>query len=335
MYCPRCGAQDYDEDEPCEFCGFTSRNKKRWSSKSILTSGVITLLVISCVYYYTQQDSGESDIMLQAAQKEMEKGIRILQEIENEMDSLRDVHHEIIDHAMKERQYASHSSDIVTSALPRLEEAAYSFERAEKFYRRCQSFHLSTQKKEYLSLELQRAAAYQEYGSTLTELCENYATYYQFSIPYLTGEQILITILSDMDRGNDHLEREDYTLAATAFASALRKLELLTEEYTQAYALLPLPYIDDFLSNLEHLDQALHNLAEAAQSLEEENVTYANFLAVQGMSEVQQFSQINQSAFQTQMTAWYQTHITALLQEKRTQLKNIRTIEEKISERTW
>jgi tetratricopeptide (TPR) repeat protein len=332
MQCPRCGSRDFDDGEPCASCGFT---KNKYPYK-IISIGVFALLLLaSSLIYYAQNNPHESDIMLQAAEKEMEKGISILQEIENDLDSLRDVHHETMNQAMKEREFASRSSEKVVSAIPRLEEAAFSFQRAENFYKKCQSIHLSTQQEKYLHLELQRVSTYQGYVSTLTELCGNYATYYQFSIFYLTGEQVLITILSDIDRGNDRLESEDYTLAAAAYESALRKLAVVDQEFTQAYAVLQLQYVGEFLSNMEHLEQALHNLKDAAQSLEKGNVVVANFLASQGLEAVQRFSKINQSAFQTQMAVWYQSHVTDLLKKKNGLLKKIESIEEDIAKGRW
>jgi hypothetical protein len=332
MQCPRCGSRDFDDNKSCTSCGFI---KKKTPYKIISIGIFAVLLLASSVVYYVHTDPSESDIMLQAAEKEMEKGISLLQEIENDLDSLRDVHHEKVDHTMKEREFASRSSEKVNFAMLRLEETALTFQRAEMFFKRCQSIHLSTHQEEYLHLELQRVSTYQQYVSTLTELCGNYALYYQFSLYYLTGEQVLITILSDMDRGNDHLESEDYTLAAAAYESALRNLALLEQEFTQAHAVLQLQYVGDFLSNVNHLEQALHNLKDAAHNLEEGNVIIANFLATQGMEAVTRFSQINQSAFQTQMAVWYQTHVTDLLEKKNGLMKKIETIEEDISKERW
>jgi len=334
MHCPRCGEEISDDTGSCEYCGFQYRKKNPHYRTTIISFSIIFIVGLS-LFYFLRYDTDESDIMIQAAGREMEKGISIVKETEENLSLLRDVHHEIIDHAMVEREYASRSAELLRSAIVRLEEAAYSFERAKTFYTRCQSLHLSKQRNEYLDLELQLVTAYEEYVSILTELYQNYAIYYQFSVPYLTGEHLLVTILSDMDRGNDHLEGENYTFAAAAYESALRKLELLNQEYTQAHAILQLQYTSDFLSNLEYLERALNDLLDAAHQLEEGNVAIANFLALQGMNEVQSFLHINQSAFQTQMALWYHTHITDLQEKKTVLSRQIRALEEKKSKGEW
>ena len=333
MHCPRCGREISNSTASCDYCGI--QLKKKNSNRTLYIGLSIIVLVGLSLFYFLKYDTDEADIMILAAQREMEKGISLVRETEEDLNSLREVHHEIIDHAMKEREYASRSAEMMLSASIRLEEAAYSFERAESFYSKCQSLHLSNQKDEYLDLELQLVAVYREYVSILSELCHNYITYYQFSVPYLAGEQLLVTILSDMDRGNDHLEGEDYTFAVAAYEAALRKLGLLTEEYTQAHEVLQLQYTGDFLSNLEHLENALNDLRDAARQLEEGNVVLANFLALEGMNEVQSFLNINQSAFQTQMASWYRIHITELQEKKTVLSRQIRTLEEKKSGKKW
>lgn len=320
MLCPCCGRY-LQKNTVCNYCGHSIKNEnengkepKNNKVKKKRTHYVITLFLIAVItlslFHFLQYETESADKLVRAAEKEVEKGSELLQKAEHELHTLREIQLEAKDRISSERDYISQSREKIHSILSHLDAAEPAFERAEAFLEKTEQLRLPGRYRQHVEVEKEIVQKYTEYCELVRTLCNNFTVYYTFSEYYLTGEQLFINLMGDMDRGNDNLEREDYTFACAAYDSALIQLKEAHTAYTTALNLIDLPYIHDLLSNLDYLERALYSLSEAAHQMELENVEHAAFLAALGEKEIESMTELDKLQLKTHITEWYTTNIT-------------------------
>jgi predicted nucleic acid-binding Zn ribbon protein len=314
MQCPNCGRHIQEESAVCQFCGQHFEEEKKGTRNRIIAGFLIVVVGLS-LFHFLQYETENADILVRAAAVEMQRGTELLQEAERAFYSLREVQVEATEHVHSEIVYADQSQERVKHILQNLDDALTYLERAEKFFSMCEDLALPGWYHHYVDLELQIVQEYKEYDHLLKEAAQNCDTYYEFAQYYLAGEQQLIDLLADMDRGNDNLEQEEYRFAVAAYESAVGHLVQAQKAYVKASKIIDLPYVDDFLSNLDSLEKALSDLSEAAHQLELGNVENAAFLAALGITEVESAMTINKLQLKIQAAQWYKTHISIYITE--------------------
>ena len=317
MRCPSCGRYIFKESTSCQYCGHQfgkesgngKRKKRRITRRHIAAFFVVILLGIF-LFYFLQHETETADRLVRAAQKEVEKGVEILQEVERELYTLREIQFENVDNINSERDYALQSREKVQLLMPRLDEASVFFERAEAFCEKVEELSLPGWYRQYINVETEIVKTYAEYCTALKTISTNLIVYYEFSEHYLLGEQLLANLMDDMDRGNDNLERGEYGFAVAAFETALEQIRKAQEEFAAASKMIDLQYMTDFLSNVICMERALYNLSEAARQLELGNVDQANLLASLGTKELESLNPVNKVQLKTQISQWYAGYIT-------------------------
>ena len=346
MQCPNCGRYIREESTICEYCGRSvrrerekEREKERMkeekdeergeketeregvkktryilSRKYVAAIFLGAVLVLSLVHFL-QYETEDADTLVRAARKEMERGSELLHKVETELHTLREVQLEALDEVVSEKNYASQSKEVATSILIFLDEAEPHFEKAVEFLEKTEKLRLPGWYREYVNREKEITQIYNDYTTTLRTLAANVIMYYGFAEQYLTGEQLLINLMNDIDRGNDHLERGDYAFAFAAYESASDQAKEAQEAYKMASKMIDLPYISDFLSNLTYLERALFSLSEAAHQMELGNTEEASALAALGAKELASMIHVNRLQLKAQASEWYKTHVTEVEEE--------------------
>ncbi len=294
--------------------------KEKIAGKKIPVNGKYIVLIFIIVlglssFYFLQYETEKADRLTKAAAREINNGSELLHKVEADLRLLREIQFTAVDNVNSEREYAGQCTETVRTLLPLLDEASAHFEHAEAYLEKAKTLRLSHHYHQYISLETTRLKTYTEYDDALHTLCTNYLLYYQFAAQFLTGEQLLLELTDDMDRGNDNLESGAYQFAAAAYESALQQLTDAQKAYERASKILDLPYMDDLLSNIAHMERALHNLSEAARQLELGNVDQANLLAALGSEEIESVTTVTKLQLKIQAAQWYAEHITALIEE--------------------
>lgn len=318
MQCPSCGRYLREESTVCTYCGYHKEEEKNETPFPLKKFGIASFLIIVVglsLFYVTRYETDDADKLVRAARKEVEKGSDLLQKVESELYPLRAVQVEASDQISAEKNYASESRVCITSVLQYLNAAEPHFERAEAFLEKTEGMRLPGWYYQYVDTEMDIIQKHKEYTRVLRTLCINSEMYYEFAELYLQGEQLVIDLMNDMDRGTDHLESEDYTFAFAAYDSALQQAKEAQEVYRAALKIIDLPYIDGLLSNVNYLERALYNLSEAAHQMELGNTEEANFLAALGTNEVSSMIHMNKLQLKTEVTEWYKNNVTDLFNE--------------------
>jgi predicted nucleic acid-binding Zn ribbon protein len=309
MECPGCGRYIPEESTVCQYCGHTLKKEKKINRNLIIVFLLAGILVVSLFFNFFQYETENADTLIRAFEKEIDNGSTLLQKAESGLQSLREIQIETIENIRSERDYASQSMEKISIILADARKAETAFERADTFLKRTDDLRLPGWYRQYVNGEKEVLHLYTEYKKTLETISTNYLVYYGFAEHFLAGEQLLVSVMDDIDRGNDHLERGDYTFAKAAYRSASDLLIGAQKEYTAASKLLDLPYITDFLSNVNHLQRALDHLKEAAHQMELENVDEASLLVTLGMQEMQSLTGVNKLQLKIQAANWYQSTI--------------------------
>ena len=323
MQCPVCGRYIQRERTICIYCGHRIGNEKQNENEDKKqkkrTNYVIALFLVAVItlslFHFLRYDTESAEKLVQAAKKEVERGSELLQKAELEFYTLREIQLEAADHISPERNYASQSREKVHSILLDLDAAEPAFIRAEEFLEKTERLRLPGWYRQYVDLQKEIVQKTKEYCTLLRTLSNNFTVYYTFAEYYLSGEQLMVNLMNDMDRGNDHLEREDYTFACAAYDSALAQLKEAQRVYTTAVNLIDVAYMHDLLSNLNYLERALYTLSEAAHQMEMENVETATFLADMGEKEIESMVSMNKLQLKTQITEWYKSNITNIFEK--------------------
>ena len=309
MECPGCGRYIHEESTVCQYCGHTLKKEEKINRNLIIVFLLVGILVISLFFNFFQYETEQADVLIRAFEKEIDNGNTLLQKAESELQSLREIQMETIENIRSERDYASQSMEKISIILEDVRTAETAFERADTFLKKTDDLRLPGRYRQYVSREKEVIQLYTECTKTLETISANYLVYYGFAEHFLAGEQLLISVMDDIDRGNDHLERGDYTFAKAAYRSASDLLIGAQKEYTAASRLLDLPYINDFLSNVNHLQRALDHLKEAAHQMELENVDEANLMVTLGIQEMQFLTGVNKLQLKIQAANWYQSNV--------------------------
>ncbi|MBU7014044.1 MAG: zinc ribbon domain-containing protein [Theionarchaea archaeon] len=328
MFCPNCGRYVPADSPGCEHCGLDFRPKKRLPVDKIAAFAVMIVLGISAVYFMNYETE-DADNLVRAALKEMQRGDEILQTVEGELFGAEEVQFESENHTRSELEYVEKMKGDVQCLLPLLEDASSSFERADTFLASCEELRLPGQYHEYVELQLKIVSTRKECCDVLQTVSESYVMYYEFAACYLEGEQLLLTVMTDMNRGNDHLEMKDYQFAFTAYESAIENLTDAEKAYTAAARVIDIPYIDDSLTNMEHLEKALDSLSEAARQLEMGNTENASLLAELGIRELGSLTEVNRLQLKLQVADWFEMYIAEKLRKAQELNLVIKELEDK------
>ncbi|MBU7010665.1 MAG: hypothetical protein HXS46_08235 [Theionarchaea archaeon] len=295
--------------------------KEKAAGKKIPIDGKYIIVFLFAIvlglssFHFLQYETEKADRLIKAAAREINNGSELLHTVETDLRSEREIQFTAVDNFNLEREYAGQCAETVHTLLPLLDEASAYFEHAEEFLEKAKTLKLPHHYHQYINLETTLLKTYTEYDEALRTLCTNYLLYYQFADHFLTGEQLLLELTDDMDRGNDNLESGTYQFAAAAYESALQQLKNAQKAYEHASKILDLPYMDDLLSNIVHMERALYNLSEAARQLELGNVDQANLLAALGSEEIESVTTVTKLQLKIQATQWYAEHITALIED--------------------
>jgi hypothetical protein len=315
MQCPSCGRYLREESTVCYYCGYHTEEEKIETPlplKKYVIASFLVIVVGLSLFYVMRYETENADKLVRAARKEVEKGSELLQKVESGLYPLRAVQVEAIDQISAEKNYASQSREGITSVLQYLDSAEPHFERAEAFLEKTEGMRLPDWYYPFIDTEKDIIQKHKEYTRVLRALCINSEMYYEFAELYLQGEQLVIDLMNDMDRGTDHLESGDYTFAFAAYDSALQRAKEAQELYRAASKIIDLPYINGLLLNLNYLERALYNLSEAAHQMELGNTEEASFLAALGTNEVSSMIHMNKLQLKIEVTEWYKNNVTDL-----------------------
>ncbi|MBU7022919.1 MAG: zinc ribbon domain-containing protein [Theionarchaea archaeon] len=327
MFCPNCGRYIPPDTLICQYCGEDFSPKRRFPVDKIAGLAVVVVLGMSVVYFM-DYETADADNLVRAALKEMQNGNEILQTVESELRGAEEIQFESEDHTKSELEYVEKTKEEIQRVLPLLEDASSSYERAEAFLASCEGLRVPGWYHEYVRIQLKIVSAQKEIGAALQKAGESYVMYYEFASYYLGGEQRLLTVMTDMNRGNDNLEMKDYQFAFTAYESAIENLIEAEEAYIAAAKIIDLPYIDNSLTNMGHLEKALDSLSEAARQLEMGNTGNASLLAELGTQEMGLLVDVNKMQLKMQVSDWYKMHITNEMQEVQELNQTIKELEE-------
>ncbi len=318
MQCPTCGRHIHRKSIVCHYCGQhfgkeeregkEKRKERNMTRKHIAALFFVIILGFSLVYFL-QYETEDADRLVRAARKEVERGSELLEKVEAELTTLKEIEFESADNINACKEYASQSKEKVQALLLTIDEASTFFDRAEEFLEKAEKLRIPSWYRQYVYLEKEIVAKYKEYVSILETVSTNCSVYYEFAECYFEGEQCMTGLMDDMDRGTDNLERGDYQFAVAAYETALQQIREAQKEYVSASKLIDLPYINDFLSNLSHMERALYSLSEAARQLDLGNVDEANLLASLGTKELESLVPVNRGQLKAQITDWYTTYI--------------------------
>ncbi len=323
MYCPSCGRYISSGSALCNYCGQHIEKGKR--NKKVIAFFLVVVLGLSLLYFL-QYETENADTLVKAAKKEIERGREHLMKVESQLRTFDEMQFETTDSIQNQRDSASQQRDKVQALLPLLDEAEASLGRAEKFLEKTQNLRLPSSYRESVNQETEQVNTYREYVAALRTLATHYATYYSFAEHYFAGEQHLFNLMVDMDRGNTNLESDDYTFAYAAYESALQQLTKARGEYVAASKLIDFSFMNNLLSDLDHLEKALYNLSEAAHQLELGNTENANFLAALGTKEAQLIEAADKYQVKAQVSQWYALQVRGMVQK-------IETLKREIEER--
>ncbi len=316
MQCPHCGRRQR-EGPTCRYCGqlLNPKNGKETKEKrkrEITLLAIFLAVVIVSLFHFFYYETDDADTLINASEKEIERGKSLLQSVEQGLLALNQVQFETTSYS-SEKEYASQSQEKVEALLPGVDEALTSFEKAEEFLEKAQTLRLPGDYYKRIGLEMRRVEKYTDYAETLREMGTSLLLYYGCAVNYLSGEEQVLNLMADLDRGNDNLEGKDYQFAVTSYESALVHLEEARNYYLAAFNLIGLSYASDLLSNLDYMEGALDNLSEAAKKLQLENTDYANMLAAQGIEEMALMKPLAGAQLRSEIDTWYSTRITALI----------------------
>lgn len=313
MQCPTCG-KDLQGNTVCMYCGESFEEKRGITRNQCIAVILLAVMALS-LFYSVRYETDKADKLVRAAEIEMERGRTHLQQAKSTLLSFKDIQIEAVDHTNAELTYVLHAKEMAQRTLFTLEEASLSFERAETFLNNSENLRLSARYRQYCACTLQTVKECQTLCRTLHALAAAFTQYYGFAAHYLAGEVALLELMSDLDRGNDNLERGDLTFAFSAYESAVFHLKEAQHAYSTASDLIDLSYVTDSLTNLTHLERALDNLTEAARQLQLGNDAHAQILAALGVAEIESVVLVGRLQLKHQMTQWYQEHITAVIYE--------------------
>ena len=333
MQCPNCGRHTHEKSVVCDYCGQQIEQQKRGIRKHFIAIFLIAVVALS-LFHFLRYDTERADKLVRAATIEMERGNGKLQEVESTLHTLREVKFDAPDSIPREKTYAFQSRESISHVLPHLDESMVFFERAEELLKRTDSFDLPARYQQYVATEMEVVQRYKEYVTALRTLCDNLLLYYEFAEHYCSGEHSMTSIMKDMDRGNDNLERGDYDFAAAAYELCLHQLQIAQEEYTHASKAIDFSYITDLISNLTHLERALHDLSEAAHQMDQEKMDLASLLAELGAEEGQLIVRMDRLQLKTQIAEWYALHVTDIMKKIDALKAEIETLQEE-AEAAW
>jgi tetratricopeptide (TPR) repeat protein len=328
MFCPNCGRYIPADTLVCQYCGVDFSPKKRLPADKITGLAVVVMLGVSAVYFMNYETE-DADNLVRAALKEMRNGDEMLQTVEGELRGTEEIQFESENHTKSELEYVVKTKGEIQRALPLLEDASSSYERAETFLTSCEGLRLPGWYHEYIRMQLKIVSTQKEYGAVLQKAGESYILYYEFASHYLEGEQLLLTVMADMNRGNDHLEMKDYQFAFAAYESAIENLNEAEKAYSAAAKTIDLPYVDNSLTNMGHLEKALDSLSEAAHQLEMGNTENASLLAELGIREMGSLIEVNKMQLKMQVADWYRMHITDEMKKAQELNQTVSELEEK------
>ncbi|MBU7039812.1 MAG: zinc ribbon domain-containing protein [Theionarchaea archaeon] len=328
MFCPNCGRYIPADSPVCQYCGVNFTPRDKFPADKVAALAVVVLLGASAVYFMNYKIE-DADTLVRAALKEMREGDEILQLVEGRLNAAEDIQFESDSHSKSEWEYAVRTKGEIQRLLPLLEDASSSYERAATFLVSCKGLRLPGWYHEYVETQLEIVSIRREYCDVLSEVSESYIMYYDFASCYLDGEQLLLAVMVDMNRGNDHLETKDYQFAFAAYESAIESLTNAEKAYIAAARIIDISYIDDSLTNLEHLEKALDSLSEAAHQLEIGNTEHASLLAELGIQEMSSLIEVNKLQLKREVAAWYEMHIT----EKQGKAQQLRQAIEELEEK--
>jgi tetratricopeptide (TPR) repeat protein len=327
MFCPNCGRYIPPDTLVCQYCGEDFSPRKRFPADKIAGLAVVVVLGVSA-FYFMNYETEDADNLVRAALKEMQNGNEILQTVESELRGAEEIQFELEIYTKSELEYVEKTKEEIQGVLPLVEDASSSYERAETFLTSCEGLRLPGWYHEYIRMQLKIVSAQKEYGAVLQKAGESCVTYYEFASYYLEGEQLLLTVMADMNRGNDNLEMKDYQFAFTAYESAIENLTEAEKAYSAAAKIIDLPYVDDSLTNMGHLEKALDSLSEAAHQLEMGNTENASLLAELGIQEMGSLIEVNKMQLKMQVSDWYKMHITDEMKKAQELNQTIKELEE-------
>jgi hypothetical protein len=318
MECPGCGRYIQRGSTVCHYCGLyvvEDNGKEKKLTRKHGAALFLILIVGGSLFHFFQYETESADRLVRAARKERETGSELLQTVEAELKSLREVQLETQDHFLSEMNYASQSRERIRTVLLSLDAAVPALERADIFLEKCEELRIPDWYRSSVELEQEIVQKYREYCSVLEILSSNYSDYYKFAEYFLEGEQLMVSAMDNMDRGNDHLERGDYTFAYAAYQTARDQVIEAQTAYGAAVTVVDLSYLHDLISNVDHIKRALSSLSEAAHQMDMQNTEQASLLTALGMQEMELLVELNRLHLKMQVAQWVDTTITAYIEQ--------------------